>query len=71
MTSVIFNDGTYGIRRGLLWHRYLDLENGRYWWSASSKYFQDCKGIKERVRKYLMKNHDTGKPISQRDLIGD
>ena len=44
MKLVKFRDGTYGVRKGF-WPFYMfkDFRASRFWWTADSEYFHDCK----------------------------
>ena len=62
MKLVMFGNGTYGVRRGWIWHEYKDLsptnsENftfNSYWCSRDSIYFLDCQSpSRERAEEYI------------------
>ena len=45
MKLVQFDDGTYGVRKGLIRYRFRDLRSPiNYWWAADNPFFKDCKG---------------------------
>jgi hypothetical protein len=48
---VKFSDGSFALRRGLWFYQYLDLVSPSFWWSMNSKFFADCLGTEDQVRK--------------------
>jgi hypothetical protein len=49
-----FEDGTWGVRRGLFFHEYLDIQTGGSWHSKGHCWFNDwCKGTETRARKFF------------------
>lgn len=49
---VKFDNGLFGIRRGLIWHSYLDFLDKKYWWTPASRWFMrgDCMVCEEEAR---------------------
>ncbi len=47
---VKFSNGKYGIRRGLIFHEYLDFRWGR-WFSKDSPFFKQCE-IDEKTARF-------------------
>jgi len=44
MKIVKFEDGSYAIRRRILfWFIYMDTRQYGYWWTKGSRFFKDCK----------------------------
>ena len=63
---VKFEDGTYGIRRSLVFcYMYKDLCScNHHWWLSGSQWFAtDCRGTFEDVESYMKTNNDTGTPV--------
>ncbi len=48
---VRFSNGMYGIRKGIIYYQYKDLSVDRCWWFKGSRYFRDCVGCAEKVKK--------------------
>lgn len=70
-TIVKFGDGSYGIRKGIFFYTYLDLKNGRYWWSRSSAFFTDCMGMRNRVNEVwdIISFDDYGMPLGRKEKL--
>ena len=49
---VKFDNGLFGIRRGLIWHSYLDFLDKKCWWTPASRWFMrgDCMVCEEEAR---------------------
>ena len=63
MKIVKFGDGKYGLRKGLIFYRYLDLQGGDYWWEKNGYYFATCRGSKERAEEMFGIKSDAGTPL--------
>lgn len=64
MKIVKFKDGSYGIRKGVLFfYSYLDLFNQSYWWHFGYKTMAYCRGTLEECEKLYNLMTDKGEPI--------
>ena len=59
---VKLHDGAYAIRKGWVFHEYLDFYRG-FWWTKDSQYFKDCKTY--NWKKVL----DTYKTLQNKDTV--
>lgn len=68
MTVVKFKDGKFGIRKGVLWHRYFDLVQYQHdsgsviFWARNDRFFEDCRGDEDTVRRIFERLTDPGVP---------
>ena len=61
MKVVKFKDGTYAIRKGWIFYKYLDLKTvNSFYWNITDRFFADCKGTKEEVCKRYKQPEDKG-----------
>lgn len=63
MRIVEFKDGSFGIRSGFIFYKYLDLVVPKLWWSRRFKEFKDCKGSLESCLKYKKMYKDIEKQL--------
>lgn len=66
MKIVKFKNGTYGLRKGIFFFSFRDLE-GRYWWHRNSVYLSTYQGTLEEVKRLIDNEIDMGTPITQQE----
>lgn len=49
MVLVEFENGTFGIREGWLFHRFVDLKHPAFCWARGDRFFKHCTGTKPEV----------------------
>lgn len=64
---VIFNDGTYGVRRGFFSHEYIDINNPRLTWVVPDSIKKYCSGtLQEATLALTSRNLEDPKPLSSK-----
>ena len=49
-----FNNGKWGIRYGLFFHRFQDFRNLNFRWGIGSVWFEDCQTDEETARNFFV-----------------
>lgn len=53
MKIVKFKDGRYGIRKGIIFYKFLDIQKYNYWWRRKEHIEIRAKGTLDEVKKAL------------------
>lgn len=57
MKIVKFENGKYGVEKGFLFKKYLDLISPPFEWTCGDKYFDHCQGTMENCKDAINKRY--------------